>query len=280
MPDATLISNNLLGLISLLPHCLDAWISLLVFAFLGEDLLRNFLKHGMSIKMIAVPVMQILDICDFVDPAPSLEDISIVGQKLVVNDSSPVVHLLEVRISKTDENLLNAVFFKIVVKCLHGICSNHTHIHAFLKATVDPHCVHFLAHKVGNLVSNLLTEQEVVGEVLGNREHEATVAAANVDDGGFGSELGVVASLRVVELEFASVDHDTILIVVLHPKKGRVVHVPLRVLGVAGQGNRYFIHGVDVRPHSVLALLGHVDSSDHFSLLVLVQSLFYGVFVF
>ena len=59
----------------------------------------------MLLKMIVVPVIQILDIGDLVESATFLQDVSIVCQQLLVDNPPPVVHLLEVGISEANEDL-------------------------------------------------------------------------------------------------------------------------------------------------------------------------------
>ena len=105
-----------------------------------------------------IPVMQILDICDLVNSAATIEDVCVIGEQLLVYDPSAMVDFLEMGISKADEKLVYASFGEVVLKSLHCVRPHHGQVHALLVAAVDPQRVDLLPHEVGDLISNFLAK--------------------------------------------------------------------------------------------------------------------------
>ena len=100
MPNRALIPYNLLGLVRFFTHDLDADISF-------QLLLWNFLKHGVFFKMTAVPVVKVLHIGHLVNSASWLQDVGVIGQQLLVNNSASVINFLKMWVCKTDKHFFN-----------------------------------------------------------------------------------------------------------------------------------------------------------------------------
>lgn len=96
--------------------------------------------------MAAVPVVQILHVSDLVEVCAILQHIRVISQQLLCDDPPPVVDLLEVRVRKANENLVQLnrsieltyrMFAKVVVERFHRVRPYDRDIVAFLILTID-----------------------------------------------------------------------------------------------------------------------------------------------
>ena len=117
--------------------------------------------------MVAIPVVQVLHVCHFVDSSIWLENIRIICQERLVDNSSPMVNLLKMGVSEANEHFFNRRLVEVVVDCLHCVCPHNPHIHAVFIPAVNPKGVDFLGDEVGHFVADFLAKDQVVREVLG-----------------------------------------------------------------------------------------------------------------
>ena len=68
------------------------------------------------------------------------------------------------------------------MQSFHGVCANDGHIVAMRVAGVNPQGVGFFSHEVSYLVSDLLSKEQLLWIAFSKGEHEAAIAAANVND--------------------------------------------------------------------------------------------------
>ena len=60
-----------------------------------------------------------------------------------------------------------------------------------------------------------------------------------------------------------------VIVIIVESEKGWIVQVPLRVVRVFRNRNMNFVHRIDMSAHSVFIFLGHVNSANHVTVLIL-----------
>ena len=123
---------------------------------------------------------------------------------------------------------------------LHGVSLYNAHIRAFLKAGVDSDGVCLLSYEVGNHISDLHAQDQLVWEFLIELKHKATIATANIDNGwdkmlGLGLFLRFQLGLLRCQIGYrvlVSVNIHLILMVVLDSKESWVMKRPIDTVGI------------------------------------------------
>jgi len=100
--------------------------------------------------------MQVLHVSDLVNPATFFQDVSVICEQLLVDNSSSVVHFLEVRICEANEHLFHRLFGEIRMEGFHRVCSHSSHVQTLGISTVYSQSVRFFSDKVGYFIPDLL----------------------------------------------------------------------------------------------------------------------------
>lgn len=85
----------------------------------------------------------------------------------LLDDPSPVVRLLEVRVGEAEEHLLDGSLPEVVCDVAHGVGPQHADVVVVLVARLDSESCNLLADEVHYLVSDLDAQTELVGKVGG-----------------------------------------------------------------------------------------------------------------
>jgi len=99
IPHASLVTYDLLCLVSALSHKSDAGIGLSL-------LLCYLFEQWVQFQVFYFPVKELLDICDHIDLSSGFEGVGVVAEQSCVDDATAMVLLLEVRVGKAKEHLL------------------------------------------------------------------------------------------------------------------------------------------------------------------------------
>lgn len=215
--------------------------------------------------MFHVPIMEVFHICHFVNHSVWFQDIRVVSQKVLVDNSASVVHALKVRVSEANEDLLDALLGKVVVEGLHGVGPDDAKVEALLVLTIDSVGVDLHRNEVGHLVPDLLPDNQLVWKVFRQLKHQPSVATTDVDDRW---HRLVPLCFVITNRKLSRVYHYLVSVVFRNTVERGEVQSPIRVIWVLWHWNVDLVHGVDVSPHPVLVLLWHVHSSQHVSLFV------------
>ena len=72
----------------------------------------NFLEAVVRVQLRHVPRMQFFDVRDGVQETTFLQDVGVLREQRLGDDAPPMVLRLEVRVGKTEENLLQGCFWQ------------------------------------------------------------------------------------------------------------------------------------------------------------------------
>jgi hypothetical protein len=117
-----IIPGDLLALLSLVPHqpyTLIHALSIIPLALLKN--LTHSLKARMPLKVPLHPFMQILHICNRIHHRARLEHIRILRIERITHDSRLVLALLEMRVRKAQEDLVELTFLEEIGQKLHRV---------------------------------------------------------------------------------------------------------------------------------------------------------------
>lgn len=167
-------------------------------AFVSLDLVVvDTLKTGMALQMLHHPAMQILDIRNGVDFAPRFHDKGVLGIQRRAHNARFVLALLEMRIGKAQENLVELLLAEKIGEEFHRVgayagdvlivCFSCSFASAFFtrnsSGMLCAQGARFVLDEFGHGGANFHAEDESVGKFACEGETEAAEAAANVCDG-------------------------------------------------------------------------------------------------
>mmetsp|Transcript_16512 Transcript_16512/g.47402 ORF Transcript_16512/g.47402 Transcript_16512/m.47402 type:complete len:222 (-) Transcript_16512:325-990(-) len=193
---------HLLALLGLHPHGRHARI-------LVHLLLTQFAKQWMGAAMPDVPLVQLLDVGDAVQPpGGGSEEVGVFGQEAARHDAAGMILPLEVGVGEAEEDLVEARLGKHVGHELHGVASQDGAI-LILAGMLLPQRRNPKADVLRHLVAYFQSQDRRLGKEGGEGDGQAAESATNVqhvgDDTAAAGCVVIIISilLLIISISFA-----------------------------------------------------------------------------
>jgi hypothetical protein len=238
------VSLYLLPLLRLVYHDLYAEI-LLVF---------YLLEHPVVPKVLQMPLVELQDIRDAVEPPIRLEQVGVLRQEPRVDYSAPVVLGLEVRVWKADEYLLQGLLREVLAQMPHRVRPDHRNVVEFARLLL-PEPSYFLPDEIDQLVPNLHPQDQLVREQRRQPEQQSSESAADINNRDIPSAQLVISRALIQTGVFDSVARDFQVLLRRGSKFERVVSLPVHESVMRGEGKGCAAQRINMSPHSVVSFL-------------------------
>ena len=150
-----MIAFDLLTFFGFIEHQLETGVGLGFF-------IRNFFEERVFVKVRNMPFMEFLNIGDAVQFSSFFENIGVLAEESLVDDSTTVVGSLEVRVGETNEDFLEGVSTKVVGQMSHRVSSQNGDVMALvlLRAKTPD----FFSNEIDKFISNFKTHNVFIRE--------------------------------------------------------------------------------------------------------------------
>ena len=150
-------------------------------------------------------------------------------------------------------------FLEIIVETFHCVGSQHANVHAFREPRVVSNWIYLFTDKVGDFISDLKTQNELLSVSFVKFEHQTAISTADVEYlGHWPVTLACSRLIFITNWVLLCVYDDLVLVIVCYAIEGRKVEWPVDKTQILRHWHTQRCKWINVSVHPMVVLLRHV----------------------